>query len=121
MSPHFTEKELACPCCKRCKMDTYLLEVLETIRDECGFPLRVTSGFRCEKHNQELKGSSPKSQHFLGKAVDIDTSRLSAEMKYKLAEAPLVFGIRGFGVYDRFFHLDVRDGEPSFWVGKGAS
>ena len=120
MTAHFTEKELACPCCKRCNMDTYLLEVLETIRGECGFPLKVNSGFRCEVHNREV-GGGIKSQHLLGKAVDIDTSRLSAEMKYKLAEAALVFGIRGFGVYDRFFHLDVRDGEPSFWVGKGAS
>ena len=118
MTPHFTRKELACPCCGQCEMDEYFLDTLEHIRVECGFPLHVNSGFRCEKHNRELEGSSPSSQHLLGRAADIDTSRLSPEMKHKLAEVAFNSGIRGFGVYKTFFHLDVREAAASFWVMK---
>ena len=118
MTPNFSRKELACPCCNRCEMDEYFLDTLERIRVECVFPLHVNSGFRCEKHNWELVGSSPTSQHLLGRAADIDISRLTAAQRHKLAEISFASGIRGFGVYETFFHLDVRDPPQSFWVMK---
>lgn len=44
--------------------------VLDPLREAYGKPLIVTSGFRCEKLNKAVKGSST-SQHRFGQAADI--------------------------------------------------
>ena len=63
------------------------------------YSCHVNSGFRYKKHNTENEiGGSLTSQHLLGRAADIDTTRLSAEKKHKLAEAAFASGIRGFVV-----------------------
>ena len=45
--------------------------VLQPIRDRLELPLRVTSGYRCEKLNKAIGGSS-RSQHVKGEAADIE-------------------------------------------------
>lgn len=44
--------------------------VLDPLREEWGSAISVTSGFRSEKLNKELKGS-PTSQHRFGMAADL--------------------------------------------------
>jgi hypothetical protein len=44
--------------------------VLQPLRDEVGWPIRVTSGYRCEELNTLVRGSSG-SQHMVGEAADI--------------------------------------------------
>ena len=46
-------------------------KVLQPIRDSLEMPIRVTSGYRCEKLNKAIGGSS-KSQHVKGQAADIE-------------------------------------------------
>lgn len=43
--------------------------VLDPLRELLGYPMRVTSGFRCKKLNKAI-GSHNKSQHIKGQAVD---------------------------------------------------
>lgn len=50
-----------------------LLEVaklLEKIREKAGFPIWISSGYRCDAVNTAV-GGSPKSQHRLSQAADI--------------------------------------------------
>lgn len=50
----------------------YLCEtVLEPLRAIVGWPLRVTSGYRCADLNRRI-GGSPNSQHVLGEAADVE-------------------------------------------------
>lgn len=42
---------------------------LQPIRNLLGYPMRITSGYRCPAVNQ-LVGSKPTSQHLLGQAAD---------------------------------------------------
>lgn len=49
---------------------THLIELLDKIRTKWGHPIRVTSGYRCQKLNK-LVGGVPNSQHVLGEAADI--------------------------------------------------
>ena len=44
--------------------------LLQPLRDACGHPLKVNSGYRCKKLN-ELVGGSCNSQHTKGQAADI--------------------------------------------------
>lgn len=52
--------------------------VLQPIREKYGKPIRITSGFRCEKLNKAVGGASS-SQHLTGEAADMvcdDNNRL---------------------------------------------
>ena len=63
---HFNpSKEIIDNLTKLCK------EVLQPIRDSLELPVRVTSGYRCEKLNKAIGGSS-RSQHVKGEAADIE-------------------------------------------------
>lgn len=53
--------------------------VLQPLRDELGWPIRISSGYRCPELN-ELIGGSPKSQHVLGEAADIQLANPSGFM-----------------------------------------
>lgn len=46
--------------------------LLDPLRKELGVPIRVLSGYRCEKVNQ-IVGGVPNSQHCEGEAADITT------------------------------------------------
>jgi uncharacterized protein YcbK (DUF882 family) len=88
---------------------------LETLRENLGFPLKISSGFRCEKHNRGL-GGARESRHLLGVAFDVGTSRMTAKEKFLLVqEGTKIF--RGVGIYDKHVHLDVRE-EKALWTGK---
>lgn len=46
-------------------------KVLQPLRDAIGHPLRVTSGYRCERLNKAVGGSKT-SEHKEGKAADVE-------------------------------------------------
>ena len=78
ISKHFRKSEFKCHC-KGKWCDGYngvavnkdLIEILEKIREETGKPITITSGIRCQKYNDSLRGSAKNSVHRLGGAADI--------------------------------------------------
>lgn len=74
------KKELRCGCKgKHCTgypvvYDVNALIYLQDVRDEYG-AVTVTSGARCKKFNNSLKGSSKTSRHLKGKAFDFHNSK----------------------------------------------
>ncbi len=67
-----------------------------------GRPLKVNSGFRCQKHNEAV-GGVDKSRHMLGEAIDISHSQFNIQDKNKLKEILERF----FDVvleYETFYH-----------------
>lgn len=52
------------------KLHLLITECLNPIREACGFPITVTSGFRCAKLNAKV-GGKPTSQHLKGEAADL--------------------------------------------------
>lgn len=107
ISKHFRARELMCPCCRECIVDAELLEILEEIRYIIGEPIHVTSGYRCEKHNTEVRGAR-NSQHRLGKAADIWAEDTSPEELYNIACNQMP-GYGGVIKYKTFVHIDTRD------------
>lgn len=114
--PHFTLEEFVCKCgkqgafsaqCKIVLIDEDLLDFLEQLRSALGgYPIHITSGYRCPEQNQRARGVID-SQHLLGKAADIKVRELSAAQVQDVAEALL--GDRGgLGRYKSFTHIDVR-------------
>ena len=119
-TPNFSREEMACKCgCGRSDMDGRFMDKLQTIRNVFG-PLVITSGFRCEAHNERVGGGPA---HPLGKAADAAVYGHRAHLLVKLAHME---GISGIGVKQngprgsRFIHLDtLQDGEgeaPRPWI-----
>jgi uncharacterized protein YcbK (DUF882 family) len=74
-------------------------------------PLKVTSGFRCPAHNLAVGGAAD-SQHLLGKAFDILTSK---EQQFSFIAVAKTCGFRGFGLGSTFTHCDTR-ANPAEWT-----
>ena len=110
---HFSDKELRCKCCGVATMQPEFMETLEKIRVEMNRPLKLSSAFRCAKHNQEVSSTGPNGPHTDhgegGQAVDV---RISGADALRLVEVAKKFGMTGIGVKQsgpagkRFIHLD---------------
>lgn len=122
LSTNFSLKEFKCPC--HCGKENEHLEeikalvvVLQKIRDFFGVQVVVHSGYRCEEFNKAC-GGVKKSQHLQGRAADIIVKGKSPRaVQAALAGRLKDFGIRGFGKYNRFTHVDIRNGAAKTWVG----
>jgi len=77
------------------------MDRLQDLREVCGFPFKVTSGYRCEKHNKEVSKKS-KGQHSRGLAVDISIwDRYSRRI---LIDSDINY-FRDIAIGDNFIHL----------------
>lgn len=86
------------------KIDSNLLNKLQLLRDTINKPILINSAYRSQNYNKKV-GGSPRSQHMLGKAVDIKVNGLTPTEVAKKAEET---GFNGIGIYKTFVHLDVR-------------
>ncbi len=71
---YFTRAEFRCPC-PRCggfpvEPDETMVRLADQVREHFGGPATVSSGVRCQAHNDELPGSAKNSYHVKGKAMD---------------------------------------------------
>lgn len=95
--------------------DEAFRRTLDDIRGDCGFPLPVTSGYRCPDHPIEVAKDEP-GAHSSGKAVDI---RIHGKSALWLIEVALRHGVKRIGVNQkgelgqRFIHLDADTDLPS--------
>jgi uncharacterized protein YcbK (DUF882 family) len=92
----------------------YFLEALNDLRDVCGFPFIITSGYRSPNHSVERRKSKP-GTHAQGIAADIAVD--GGMQRYEIVEKAMYMGIfGGIGVAERFVHVDVRDGPRVMWT-----
>ena len=108
LTKDFSSNEFDCKCsnssCKTTLIDLEHVITLQKLRDLVG-PLKITSGFRCKKHNKSVGGSDT-SQHLKGTATDIQSKRIQPNIIQ--ATADVMFN--GVGSYDTFTHVDSREG-----------
>ena len=88
----------------------HLAWVLQQIRDLVNVPIKITSGYRCEAHNQRVGGAS-NSKHKKGIAADLKPRGWSPDELHEAIE-DLVRSTRipggGLGLYNTFVHYDIR-------------
>ncbi len=121
LSPHFATHEFACRCCGEVQTSADLLQVLEQLRAKActhlgkETPVRITSGYRCPRHNASLPNSSPDSQHLRGTAADVQIDGIDPSTVATWARE--ILGERGgVGRYNGFTHIDVRTQKVD-WTG----
>lgn len=99
-------------------MNIELIRILDTLRDKCGFPLFITSGYRTKAHNAEVGGVEG-SAHEAGVACDIAVSNgteRDAVLRYSYE-----LGIKRRGIGETLVHLDLDYSKPQnvCWIYKG--
>lgn len=108
---YFTRKEFRCPC-GRCggfpvEPDETLVRLADQVREHFGAPVIVSSGVRCQAHNDELDGSVKNSYHLLGKAMDFCVRGLpGAKLLAYVKTLPVHYAYQ-IGNSD-FVHMDVN-------------
>jgi len=116
-SKYFSAAETQCHCgCGGNVINPLLLQKLDQLRDMIGGPLELSCAYRCPKHNAEIPGSVPNSQHVLGNAADVivpdyEHCHTAEQLAWYAGEV----GFDGIGIYpdSGFVHVDVRDGGKS--------
>ena len=96
-------------------MDPEFLELLDMLREICGFPFRITSGWRAATHPAEARKAEPGTgTHCQGIAADIAVSNGFERMN--IVHEALKLGFGGIGVAKGFIHIDGRKTTPVMWT-----
>ena len=98
-------------------MKEELIHKLDQLREACGFPFIVTSGFRSKDHSIEKRKEKP-GTHAQGIAADIKIS--TAQQRYTIVKEAIKMGFEGIGIHSVFVHIDNRnssiDKPPVMWL-----
>ena len=105
--PNFTEAEFACQCgCGKADMDPAFMGKLQQVRTAIDMPMRITSGYRCPDHNDNVSSTGRTGPHTTGRACDIGVQ--GADAKKLLSHLTIHFS--GIGIKQkgsgRFIHVD---------------
>lgn len=115
LTKNLSRSEFRCKCgnCVFKAADYELVRVLQRMVDDLGADyIIITSGIRCELHNEKVGGAA-NSKHKAGIAADFWLSGVSPRdtVEYLDRKYPDRYGI---GEYESFVHLDVRK-EKARW------
>ena len=110
---YFKKEEFDCQHTGNNGMKLEFLRELEQLREACGFPFIITSGYRDPSHPIEAKKTTP-GTHAQGIACDIAVN--GGNQRYIIAKEAIKLGFGGVGVAKTFMHVDGRDTVPVVWV-----
>jgi len=94
-------------------MEQDFLSKLDALREACGFPFVITSGYRSPDHPIEAVKEIP-GTHAQGIAADIKIT--NSAQRYTIIREALAHGFTGLGVAGDFIHVDTRGTVPVIWV-----
>tara|TARA_R110000822_G_scaffold128628_1_gene264471 strand:+ start:1018 stop:1386 length:369 start_codon:yes stop_codon:yes gene_type:complete len=97
------------------QMSEKILDMLDLAREKFDKPIKITSGFRTEAYNIDLKArgykASSKSSHLKGLAVDIQCN--NSKNRFELVDILLDVGFNRIGIANTFIHADIDQDKPS--------
>lgn len=115
MTAHFRYFKVEDFICKETgenKISLSFISRLDELREVCGFPFIIVSGYRSPNHSIEKKKAVP-GTHSQGIAADI-LVRNGIERRKVVKEA-IRLGFNGVGVAKTFVHVDTRKTDPVLW------
>lgn len=109
---YFKLKDFNCTHTGKNEMQPEFLEKLIQLREVCGFPFVITSGYRDATHPSEATKVKP-GTHNQGIACDIRANGVQAFIIMKHAFA---LGFTGIARGSTFVHVDTRTTTPVVWT-----
>jgi uncharacterized protein YcbK (DUF882 family) len=79
---------------------------IDELRERCGFPFIITSGYRSLAHPIERAKKTNTGTHAQGIAADIKV--IDGVQRFKIVEEAIKMGFTGIGVASNFVHVDIR-------------
>ena len=110
MAKYFTREEFDCQYTGKNEMKDEFIEKLDELREACGFPFHITSGYRAPEHPIEAK-KKVAGTHSQGIAADIKVD--NGWERFKIVEEAIKLGFTGIGVASSFVHVDIRNGDDT--------
>jgi uncharacterized protein YcbK (DUF882 family) len=110
---YFDLKEFDCQETGTNEMNPFFLEKLDYLRHKCGFPFKITSGYRDPSHSIEARKTRP-GTHTRGIAADIQIN--SGSEGYVIVREAMKMGLGGIGIAKNFIHVDMRDTVQVIWT-----
>ena len=110
----FRLEEFNCTHTNLNSMDPVFIHRLDLLRERCGFPFTITSGYRDATHPSEARKAEPGTgYHCQGIAADIAVSNGFERMNIVHEAIKMGFSI---GVARTFVHVDDRKTTPVMWT-----
>ena len=106
MAKYFNRQEFACQYTGKNEIKDEFIERLDELREACGFPFVITSGYRSPEHPIEAK-KTKSGTHAQGIAADIKVN--NGLQRFKIVEKAIELGFTGIGVASSFIHVDIRN------------
>jgi len=107
---YFSIDEFNCKETGKNEMSVKFIHRLDELREKCGFPFKITSGYRAREHSAEAHKKTV-GQHVLGVAADISVT--DGIQRRKIVDEALKMGFKGIGVARSFVHVDDRVSKSS--------
>jgi len=88
-------------------VDPVLIRILDSMRNDCGFPFHVTSGYRTPEHNRAV-GGKKSSDHLKkndGYSHGVDIACDNSYERYAIISAALRRNITRIGIGKDFIHI----------------
>ena len=99
-------------------MSPKILEMLDLAREKYDKPIKITSGYRTQAYNEDLKArgykASKNSSHLKGLAVDIHCN--NSKDRFELVDILLDVGFRRIGIANTFKHADIDEDKPTHLI-----
>lgn len=98
------------------ELKTELVDLMDKMRGECGFPWKIVSGYRTVSENKLTKDAVHDSAHTTREAVDIYC--VDSRKRQILLDIVRKNGINRIGIGDTFIHIDISKTLPQnvTWV-----
>lgn len=97
------------------RMEDEFIHKLDALREKCGWPFFVTSGYRDPSHSIERKKSKG-GTHTMGIAADIRVT--NGKQRHEIVKHAMAMGFTGIGIAKTFVHVDMREDTPVLWAYK---
>ncbi len=112
MFKYFSKDEFDCQVTGNNEMKDEFIHKLDELREACGFPFVISSGYRDPSHPIEARKAKA-GTHAQGIAADIAVS--GGAERYKIVSEAMRLGFTGVGVHKSFIHVDIRETTPVVW------
>ena len=103
---YFSRSEFSCQYTGENKIEDSLLLKVDELRERCGFPFIITSGYRSLAHPIERAKKTNTGTHAQGIAADIKV--IDGVQRFKIVAEAIKMGFTGIGIASNFVHVDIR-------------